>query len=105
LAQGFGQAVLEGIEYGDSGDPLTTSFMDYLIPAALDVPHFTLGRTVSPAPSNPLGVKGAGEAGCIGAPPAIVNAVLDALSPLGVENLDMPLRPHKVWGAIESVTT
>jgi carbon-monoxide dehydrogenase large subunit len=105
LAQGFGQAVLEGIEYGDSGDPLTTSFMDYLIPAALDVPHFTLGRTVSPAPSNPLGVKGAGEAGCIGAPPAIVNAVLDALSPLGVENLDMPLRPHNVWGAIESVTT
>ncbi|MFZ0013455.1 MAG: xanthine dehydrogenase family protein molybdopterin-binding subunit [Acidimicrobiia bacterium] len=102
LAQGFGQAVLEGIEYGEEADPLTTSFMDYLIPAALDVPDFALGRTVSPAPSNPLGAKGAGEAGCIGAPPAIVNAVLDALAPLGVEHVDMPLRPHKVWAAIRS---
>jgi len=102
LVQGFGQAVLEGIEYSDSGDPLTTSFMDYLIPAALDTPTFDLGRTFSPAPSNPLGVKGTGEAGCIGAPPAIVNAVLDALAPYGVTDLAMPLRPHRVWEAIRA---
>lgn len=100
LVQGYGQAVLEGIEYSASGDPLTTSFMDYLIPAALDVPTFDFGRTYSPAPSNPLGVKGTGEAGCIGAPPAIVNSALDALRPYGVTDLQMPLRPHRVWEAI-----
>ncbi|MGH3650026.1 MAG: xanthine dehydrogenase family protein molybdopterin-binding subunit, partial [Acidimicrobiia bacterium] len=102
LVQGYGQAVLEGIEYGDTGDPLTTSFMDYLIPAALDTPTFDLARTFSPASSNPLGVKGTGEAGCIGAPPAIVNAVLDALEPYGVTDLAMPLRPHRVWEAIRA---
>lgn len=101
LAQGYGQAVLEGIEYSESGDPVTTSFMDYLIPAAVDTPTFELGRTYSPAPSNPLGVKGTGEAGCIGAPPAIVNAALDALRPYGVTDLQMPLRPHRVWEAIQ----
>ena len=100
LAQGYGQAVLEGIEYSESGDPITASFMDYLIPAAMDTPTFTLGRTYSPAPSNPLGVKGTGEAGCIGAPPAIVNAAIDALRHYGVSDLQMPLRPHRVWEAI-----
>jgi len=104
LVQGFGQAVLEGIEYAPSGDPLTASFMDYLIPAAMDSPTFTLGRTTSPAPSNPLGVKGTGEAGCIGAPPAIVNAAIDALRPLGVSDLQMPMRPHRVWTAIREAT-
>lgn len=102
LAQGFGQAILEGIEYSESGDPLTASFMDYLLPSAMDTPTFELGRTVSPAPSNPLGVKGTGEAGCIGAPPAIVNATLDALAPYGVTHLSMPLRPHRVWSAIQA---
>ncbi|MBW3666977.1 MAG: xanthine dehydrogenase family protein molybdopterin-binding subunit [Actinobacteria bacterium] len=101
LAQGVGQALFEGIEYTDTGDPLTSSFMDYLVPGAGDVPSFTTRRTVTPAPSNPLGVKGTGEAGCIGAPPAIVNAALDALRPLGVSHLDMPLRPHRVWTALE----
>lgn len=105
LVQGFGQAVLEGIEYTESGDPLTSSFMDYLIPAALDTPTFTLGRTFSPAPSNPLGVKGTGEAGCIGAPPAIVNAAVDALRPYGVTDLQMPLRPHRLWQAISDAST
>lgn len=100
LAQGYGQAMLEGIEYSESGDPLTSSFMDYLLPAAADTPTFTLGRTYHPAPSNPLGVKGTGEAGCIGAPPAIVNAAIDALTPWGVTDLKMPLRPHRVWEAI-----
>jgi carbon-monoxide dehydrogenase large subunit len=100
LVQGFGAATLEGIEYSPDGDPITATFMDYLIPAAMDVPHFTLGRTHSPAPSNPLGVKGTGEAGCIGSPPAIVNAALDALRPYGVTDLQMPLRPHRVWEAL-----
>lgn len=100
LVQGYGQAILEGIEYTESGDPVTASFMDYLIPAAMDAPSFTLGRTYIPAPSNPLGVKGTGEAGCIGAPPAIVNAAIDALWPYGVSDLQMPLRPHRVWEAI-----
>ena len=104
LAQGFGQALLEGMEFSDAGDPLTSTFMDYLIPAAMDVPEFTLGRTVSPATSNPLGVKGTGESGCIGAPPAIVNATLDALAPYGVRDLSMPLRPHKVWAAIQEAS-
>ena len=102
LVQGYGQAVLEGIEYLDSGDPVTTSFMDYLIPAAMDTPTFELGRTYTPAPSNPLGVKGTGESGCIGAPPAIVNAALDALRAYGVTDLRMPLRPHRVWEAIQN---
>lgn len=105
LAQGYGQAVLEGIVYSESGDPLTTSFMDYLIPAAMDTPTFIQARTVSPAPSNPLGVKGTGEAGCIGAPPAIVNAVLDSLAPYGVTQIDMPLRPARVWAAMQAATT
>jgi len=74
--------------------------MDYSIPRALDIPETVLDRIVTPAPSNPLGVKGAGEAGCIGGPPAIVNAVLDALAPYGVTDLDMPLRPSQVWEAI-----
>ncbi|HUG08191.1 MAG TPA: xanthine dehydrogenase family protein molybdopterin-binding subunit [Acidimicrobiia bacterium] len=100
LVQGYGQAVLEGIEYSESGDPVTASFIDYLIPAAMDTPTFTLGRTYTPAPSNPLGVKGTGEAGCIGAPPAIVNAPVDALRPYGVTDLQMPLRPHRVWEAV-----
>jgi aerobic carbon-monoxide dehydrogenase large subunit len=104
LVQGYGQAVLEGIEYTEGGDPVTSSFMDYLIPAALDTPTFTLGRTFSPAPSNPLGVKGTGEAGCIGAPPAIVNAAVDALRPYGVSDLQMPLRPHRLWEAIRGAS-
>jgi aerobic carbon-monoxide dehydrogenase large subunit len=96
--------VLEGIEYTEGGDPVTSSFIDYLIPAALDTPTFTLGRTFSPAPSNPLGVKGTGEAGCIGAPPAIVNAAVDALRPYGVSDLQMPLRPHRLWKAIREAS-
>lgn len=101
LAQGVGQALFEEIEYTDTGDPLTSSLMDYLVPGARDVPSFTTRRLVTPAPSNPLGVKGTGEAGCIGAPPAIVNAALDALRPFGVSHLDMPLRPHRVWTALK----
>ena len=102
LLQGIGQALYEGIEYDAAGQPLTTSLAEYLAPTAPDAPDFVTGRLVSPAPSNPLGAKGTGEAGCIGAPPAIVNAVLDALAPYGVTTLDMPLTPERVWRALAS---
>lgn len=102
LMQGIGQALYEGIQYDDDGQLLTATLMDYSLPRAGDAPPITSGRLVHPAPSNPLGVKGTGEAGCIGAPPAIVNAVLDALAPYGVTHLDMPLRPATVWQALRN---
>jgi carbon-monoxide dehydrogenase large subunit len=102
LMQGIGQALYEGMEYDAEGQPLTTSLAEYLAPTAPDAPEFVTGRLVSPAPSNPLGAKGTGEAGCIGAPPAIVNATLDALAPYGVTSLDMPLTPQRVWRALRA---
>lgn len=102
LVQGLGQALLECVVYNQDGSPLTGTLMDYLIPNAAGVPDIVSERLVTPAPSNPLGVKGTGEAGCIGAPPAIVNAVLDALRPYGVTNLEMPLRPDRVWSALRA---
>jgi carbon-monoxide dehydrogenase large subunit len=79
--------------------------MDYAIPRASDIPPYTLGSTVTPSPVNPLGAKGVGEAGTIGATPAIANAVLDALQPLGVVHLDLPLTPERVWRAINATVT
>jgi carbon-monoxide dehydrogenase large subunit len=79
--------------------------MDYTMPRADDFPAFTLGHVCTPCTHNPLGTKGCGEAGAIGSPPAIMNAVLDALAPLGVKNLDMPATPHRVWQAIQAVNT
>jgi carbon-monoxide dehydrogenase large subunit len=102
VAQGIGQAIFEQITYGSEGQLLTGTLMDYIAPRAGDVPSIESGRIVSPAPSNPLGAKGAAEGGCIGAPPAIVNAVLDALAPFGVEHIDMPLRPQRVWEALQT---
>jgi carbon-monoxide dehydrogenase large subunit len=103
VAQGLGQALLEEVVYGDGGQPLSGSFMDYALPRAADVPPLVVEYDESaPTLRNPLGVKGAGEAGCCGAPPAIVNAVLDALAEYGVTHLDMPLTPQKVWRAIAS---
>lgn len=102
LVQGLGQALFESVVYSDDGVPLTGSLMDYLIPTAGSVPNLTAGRLVSPAPNNPLGVKGTGEAGCIGVPPAIVNATIDALRPFGVTDLQMPLTPARVWSALEA---
>ncbi|MPZ87653.1 MAG: molybdopterin-dependent oxidoreductase [Nitriliruptorales bacterium] len=102
LAQGVAQALYEEVTYDEDGQPLTSSFADYLVPAAPDLPAFTTARLTSPAPSNPLGAKGAGEAGCIGAPPAIVNAALDALRPYGVTDLQMPLTPEHVWRALQA---
>ena len=104
LMQGIGQALYEGIEYSPDGQLQTATLMDYEMPRAGDAPPFVSGRLVHPAPSNPLGVKGTGEAGCIGAPPAIVNAVLDALSPYGVTHIDMPLRPATVWAALDAAS-
>ena len=75
--------------------------MDYAIPRATDIPDFVLGSTETPSPSNPLGVKGVGEAGTIGATPAIANAVIDALSPFGIRHLDLPFTPERVWRAIQ----
>jgi carbon-monoxide dehydrogenase large subunit len=101
VAQGAGQALQEGAVYGENGQLLTGSMLDYAVPTAEDMPMFETARTVTPSPVNPLGVKGAGEAGTIAASPAIVNAAVDALSHLGVRHLDMPLRPESVWRAIQ----
>jgi carbon-monoxide dehydrogenase large subunit len=100
LLQGVAQAVFEGMAYDDQGQPMTTTLADYPVPTAPDAPRYTTARLVTPAPSNPLGAKGAGESGCIGAPPAVVNAVVDALAEQGVEDLAMPLTPERVWRAL-----
>lgn len=101
LAQGIGQALLEQGVYDDNGQLLTGSFMDYTMPRADDVPNFVSDFTVTPCPMNPLGVKGCGEIGAIGAPPAVINAVIDALSGYGVRDMTMPATPLKVWQAIK----
>ena len=97
LAQGIGAALLEEAVWDDSGQLVTGSFMDYIMPKAEDFPMFTLDRTVSPSPHNPLGAKGMGELPTAAAVPAMVNAVVDALSPLGVTHVDIPLKPEKIW--------
>ena len=104
LAQGIGQALLEGAVYDESGQLTTGTFLDYAMPRADDLISFEVDGNVTPCPHNPLGAKGAGEAGCIGSTPAIVNAVVDALRPLGVKDLAMPLTPQKVWAAINSAS-
>src|SRR5207245_2143916 len=100
IALSIGQALFEQTVYDESGQLLTGEFMDYALPRAADIPEYTLGSTYTPSPNNPLGIKGVGEAGTIGATPAIANAVLDALQPLGVVHLDLPLTPERVWRAI-----
>ena len=104
LVQGIGQALIENCVYDrETGQLLTGSFMDYAMPRADDFPEFKIGHVCTPCTHNPLGTKGCGEAGAIGSPPAIINAVLDALAPLGVKDLDMPATPHRVWQAIQAV--
>jgi carbon-monoxide dehydrogenase large subunit len=100
VMQGLGEALLESIVYDDDGQPLTSSLMSYLIPSSTQPMPLVSRRLAHPAPSNPLGAKGAGEAGCIGVPPAILNAVYDALRDRGVTSLSFPLTPHRVWEAI-----
>ena len=103
LVQGIGQALLENCTYdAETGQLLTGSFMDYAMPRADDFPHFEIGHVCTPCTHNPLGTKGCGEAGAIGSPPAVINAILDALAPLGVKDLDMPATPHRVWQAIQA---
>ena len=104
IAHGIGQALFEGAIYDESGQLLNGSFMDYTMPRADDLPMFELERTVTPCPHNPLGVKGAGEAGTIAATPAVVNAVIDALAPFGVSDIQMPLTPERVWKAMQKQT-
>jgi carbon-monoxide dehydrogenase large subunit len=101
IAQSVGQALYEEVIYNEDGQLITGSLMDYGPPKAAQVPEFVLERTCTPSPVNPMGVKGVGEAGTIGATPAIVNAVCDALHPLGITHIDMPLRPEKVWRAMQ----
>jgi aerobic carbon-monoxide dehydrogenase large subunit len=102
LAQGFGQALLESIEYDkESGQLLTGSFSDYTMPRADDMPDFECGFNNVPCKTNALGIKGAGEAGSVGAPPAVINAIVDALAHLGVTTIDMPATPKRVWETIE----
>jgi aerobic carbon-monoxide dehydrogenase large subunit len=103
VAQGLGQAIWERTVYDPaSGQLLSASFMDYCLPRATDLPAFQLTLRETPCPANPLGIKGAGESGCAGAPPAVMNAILDALWPVGVRQIDMPATPERVWQAIRA---
>jgi carbon-monoxide dehydrogenase large subunit len=103
LAQGIGQALLEEVAYDPgSGQLLSASFMDYCLPRAVDLPDLDVAFGELPTRSNPLGVKGSGQAGAIGAPQTVVHAVLDALAPLGVTHIDMPATPERVWRAIQA---
>ncbi len=99
VTQGIGQALLEGVVYDDEGQLLTGSYMDYTMPRADDVPSYVIGHGCTPSPNNPLGLKGCGEAGAIGAPPAVINAIVDAI---GTENIEMPATPQRVWAAIQA---
>jgi carbon-monoxide dehydrogenase large subunit len=101
LAQGIAQALFEEAVYDDNGQLVSGSLMDYAVPKADDLLNFELDRTETPSPVNALGVKGIGEAGTIASSAAVVNAVVDALAPLGVKHLDMPLKPERVWQAIQ----
>ena len=101
LAQGIAQALYEEGVYDDSGTLLTGTLADYLVPSAVDLPHFNVDQTTTPATTNPLGVKGVGEAGCIASTPAVVNAVIDAVRQFGVVDVEMPCSPQRVWRAIQ----
>jgi aerobic carbon-monoxide dehydrogenase large subunit len=101
IAQGVAQALYEEAVYDEEGNLTTGSMVDYLIPGAPELPNYTLERTVTPSPSNPMGVKGVGEAGTIGSPPAVINSIVDALSPYGITHVDMPASPWKVWQVIQ----
>ncbi len=106
LVQGIGQALLENCVYDrETGQLLTGSFMDYAMPRADDFPEFKIGTVCTPCTHNPIGAKGCGEAGAIGSPPAVINAVLDALSSMGVKDFDMPASPGRVWEAIQAART
>ncbi|HVR31886.1 MAG TPA: aerobic carbon-monoxide dehydrogenase large subunit [Acidimicrobiia bacterium] len=105
LTEGFAKANMQWITFDDNGNCIGANFLDYLVPTAYETPKFRLGQTVTPSPHHPLGAKGVGESATVGSPAAFVNAVLDALrhSGLDIANLDMPVLPHRVWGAINGI--
>jgi carbon-monoxide dehydrogenase large subunit len=104
VVQGIGQTLMEMTEYDSEGQLLTGSYMDYAMPRAKDTPNFSVENHEVPAKTNPLGVKGCGEAGCAGSLTSIMNAVVDALSEYGIRHIDMPATPHRVWQAIRAAT-
>jgi carbon-monoxide dehydrogenase large subunit len=106
IAQGIGQALFEhGVYDPDSGQLLSGSFMDYAMPRASDIPSFAFSTHNVPSTANPLGVKGAGEAGAVGAPPAVINAIVDALhGRVGLRHIDMPATPRRVWEALNGIS-
>ena len=101
LTDGVGMALMEQVGFDEHGNCLNASLMDYLIPTALEVPDWETGSTVTPSPHHPIGAKGVGESATVGSPPAVVNAVIDALEPYGVRHADMPLTPSRVWEAMQ----
>jgi carbon-monoxide dehydrogenase large subunit len=100
IAQGIAQALFEEAVYDEDGNLLTGSMLNYIVPTAAELPSFELARTETPSPTNPLGVKGVGETGTIASPPAVMNALVDALSPYGITDIDMPATPERVWRAL-----
>jgi carbon-monoxide dehydrogenase large subunit len=96
------QALWEYAQYDEGGQLVTGSMMDYALPKAADLPSFETDRTVTPSPVNPMGVKGAGETGTIASTAAVANAVLDALAPLGISHIDLPLTPARIWAAVQA---
>jgi aerobic carbon-monoxide dehydrogenase large subunit len=100
LTMGLAPALYEEITYDEQGNNLAGTFMDYLLPTAVETPAWETGKTITPSPHHPLGAKGVGESATVGAPPAIANAVVDALAHLGVTNIDIPITPHKVWAIL-----
>ena len=106
VAQGIGQALMEATAYDDNGQLLTATYQDYAIPRASDLPRFSVTLDDSaPCRTNPIGAKGCGESGAIGAPPCIVSGVMDALAPLGIVSLETPLTSAKIWQAIQDAKT
>ncbi len=101
ITQGIAQALYEEAVYDADGNLTTGTLVDYMLPGAPEIPNFTLGRTVTPSPTNAMGVKGTGESGTIASSPAVINAVVDALSTYGVTHIDMPASSRKVWQAIQ----
>jgi carbon-monoxide dehydrogenase large subunit len=101
LADGVGMALMEVMAFDEDGNHLGGSFMDYLLPTSMECPSWELGETVTPSPHHPIGAKGVGESATVGSPPAVVNAVMDALKPYGVRHADMPLTPAAVWSAMQ----
>jgi carbon-monoxide dehydrogenase large subunit len=104
IAQGMAQALFEEVVFDEGGNPLTGTLMSYEFPSAADLPSFDTSNMVTPSPRNPLGAKGIGESGTVGSTPAMQNAVVDALSHLGVRHIDMPLSPERVWRAIREAS-